>query len=57
MGWVAVVLVWLDCNLPTDFGYLRSRWCCRTLALVLYDRHGVTVSDETVRRGSRQGGG
>jgi len=31
-------------------GYCRSRWCCATLALVLFDTHRVKVSVETVRR-------
>jgi transposase len=49
-GWAAVVLAWVkDCR-PLNFGYVRSRWCCATLALVLLDVHHVTVSIETIRR-------
>ena len=34
---------------PPDFGYVRSRWCCATLALVLSEVHQVAVCPETVR--------
>lgn len=40
---------------PRDFGFLRSRWSCVLLALVLREREGVTVSRETVRRGLHRG--
>ncbi len=36
---------------PRDFGYFRSRWSCALLALVLWERHGLSLSPETVRRG------
>ena len=36
---------------PRDFGFLRSRWCGATLVLLLRERHDLTVSRETVRRG------
>src|SRR3954468_17885424 len=35
---------------PGAFGFLRSRWSCALLALVLRDREGVDASRETVRR-------
>jgi putative transposase len=50
VSWALVVVGWVKRLSPRDFGYCRSRWCCATLALVLYDTHRVKVSVETVRR-------
>ena len=50
-GCLAVVLYWVNTRRPTDFGFLRSRWSCGTLALLLWSRHGIDVSPETIRRG------
>jgi putative transposase len=47
-GWLLVF--WVKALTPRRFGYFRSRWCCATLALVLYNTHGVKASAETVRR-------
>lgn len=49
-GWAAVVVGWVRECRPLSFGYVRSRWCCATLALVLLQVHQVPVSVETVRR-------
>jgi transposase len=51
----AVVIHWVTTKLPTDFGFLRSRWACTTLALLLWSRHGLDVSPETVRRWLHRG--
>jgi putative transposase len=40
---------------PRDFGFLRSRWSCGTLALLIRERHGVKVGRETVRRWLHEG--
>jgi putative transposase len=48
--WATVVAVWFVQLTPRVFGLLRSRWCCATAALLLWQRHGVAVSRETVRR-------
>ena len=48
--WAVLLVVWVQTLTPRDFGYCRSRWCCRTLAVVLWDAQRVRVSDETVRR-------
>ena len=48
-GWAAVVARWAKGMSPLDFGYVRSRWCCATLALVLSEVHQVAVCPETVR--------
>jgi putative transposase len=50
VGWAVLLVRWVQRRTPRDFGYCRSRWCCATLALVLYDTHRVKVSAETVRR-------
>jgi putative transposase len=52
---MAVVIHWVTTQLPRDFGFLRSRWCCGTLALLLWSRHGLDVSPETVRRRLHRG--
>jgi putative transposase len=49
-GWAAVVVRWVKTLTPRDFGYCRSRWCCATLLVVLWDVHRVKVSQETIRR-------
>lgn len=50
MGWRELVVYWVTEWSPRDFGFLRSRWCCGVVVLLLgemYERH---VSAETVRR-------
>ena len=34
-AWVAVVVAWVTTEAPRDFGFLRSRWCCEAVALVM----------------------
>jgi putative transposase len=48
--WARTVVDWVTRLLPRDFGFLRSRWSCETLALLLGWLHNVAVSRETVRR-------
>src|ERR1700685_3806975 len=55
-GWVAVVVKWVTEKAPRDFGFLRSRWSCGALALLILETQGVAVGRETVRRRLRQGG-
>src|SRR4051794_5047825 len=55
-GWVAVVVGWVTETAPRDFGFLRSRWCCEAVALLMLERHRVEVSRETVRRWLHRGG-
>ena len=40
----AVVIHWVTTKLPRDFGFLRSRWCCGAVALLLLTRHRLEVS-------------
>jgi putative transposase len=49
-AWVAVVIGWVTTQTPRAFGFLRSRWCCEVLALLLWRVHRLDVSRETVRR-------
>jgi putative transposase len=53
-GWAAVVVAWVLQATPRAFGFLRSRWCCEVLALLLWREHHVAVSRETVRRALRR---
>jgi putative transposase len=48
--WVAVVVRWVIQKTPRDFGFLRSRWSCGTLVLLLWEQQHLHVSAETVRR-------
>ena len=34
-GWLAVVVDWVTTKVPRDFGFLRSRWCCEVVALLM----------------------
>jgi transposase len=55
LGWVAVLVSWVTTKTPGDFGFLRSRWSCALLALLLREREGVEASRETVRRWLHRG--
>ena len=55
LGWVAVLVTWVATKTPRDFGFLRSRWSCALLVLLLREREGVTASRETVRRWLHRG--
>src|SRR5262249_29568500 len=46
--WAAVVVAWVTTQTPRAFGFLRSRWCCATAALLLGREYQVDVSRETV---------
>jgi putative transposase len=45
-----VVVGWATQAAPRACGFLRSRWCCATLALLLWQQYRLKVSRETVRR-------
>jgi transposase len=55
LGWIATLASWVTTKTPADFGFLRSRWSCAVLALLLREREGVPVSRETVRRTLHRG--
>ncbi len=54
--WIKVVVGWVTARAPRDFGFLRSRWSCGTVALLMRETHGIAVGRETVRRWLRGGG-
>jgi putative transposase len=53
---VTLVLEWVQHCCPRDFGFVRSRWCCGTLVLLLIESTSLQVSAETVRRWLHAGG-
>jgi transposase len=55
LGWVALLVTWVTTKTPGDFGFLRSRWSCALLALLLREREGVSAGRETVRRWLHRG--
>ena len=55
VSWIATVVAWVTQKTPRDFGFLRSRWCCEAIALLMLREHQVEVSRETVRRWLHKG--
>jgi transposase len=55
-SWIAVVVTWVTKSAPRHFGFLRSRWCCESVAMVMLREHEIEVSRETVRRWLHRGG-
>jgi len=47
---VAMVIRWVTLRSPTDFGFVRSRWTCGTIAVLLQERWQERVGRETIRR-------
>ena len=49
--WLATqVVIWVTTKFPRDFGFVRSRWTCECLAILVLEFASVRVSRETVRR-------
>lgn len=48
--WIGIVARWLTEHTPRDFGFLRSRWTCALVVVLLWRGHQLAVSRETVRR-------
>jgi putative transposase len=48
--WPGVIAAWLSQHSPRDFGFLRSRWTCALVVVLLGRWYQLVVSDETVRR-------
>jgi putative transposase len=48
--WPALVLHWVTKLTPRAFGFLRSRWNCALIAVLLRRDYHIAVSRETVRR-------
>jgi len=47
---VGLVIGWMTKHVPRDFGFLRSRWTCECLTVLLLNIAAIGVSRETVRR-------
>lgn len=50
LHYARMVVRWVTEHTPRDFGFLRSRWCCGVIVLLMAEIHHTQVSDETVRR-------
>lgn len=48
--WLGLVFRWVLERSPTEFGFVRSRWTCEVVAVLLREDHQVRVSRETIRR-------
>jgi putative transposase len=48
--WVALALRWVLERSPTEFRFVRSRWTCEAVAVLLREDYRIRVSRETVRR-------
>src|SRR5262249_13894889 len=55
LGWLAVLVAGVPTKPPGDLGFLRSRWSCALLALLLREGEGAPASRETVRRWLHRG--
>lgn len=53
-SWLIVVTRWLLSFTPRDFRFFRGRCSCELPALLLWEREGICLSPETVRRGMRR---
>lgn len=49
--WQETVARWVTRSAPRAFGFVRSRWCCAVLVVLLWERCAVRVGRETVRLG------
>ena len=50
LAWAATVVGWVKYYWPSDFGFVRSRWCCATVVVLMMELHQVRLSGETIRR-------
>jgi transposase len=54
--WAALVVRWVLALSPADFRFVRSRWSCEAVAVVLQDDYRARVGRETVRLWLRDAG-
>jgi putative transposase len=54
--WPALVVRMVLTFTPGDFGFVRSRWTCEAVAVVLAEEYRLGVGRETVRRWLHRGG-
>src|SRR5262249_50460654 len=55
-AWAALVVQWVLTLSPADFRFVRSRWSCGAVAVVLRDDYRVSVGREMVRLWLRSAG-
>jgi transposase len=55
-SWARLVIQWVLTFAPIDFRFVRSRWSCEAVAVVLWEDYGVRVGRETVRLWLRTAG-
>jgi transposase len=55
-SWATLVIQWMLTFAPIDFRFVRSRWSCEAVAVVLREDCGVRVGRETVRLWLRTAG-
>lgn len=48
--WAGLAVRWITQHTPRDFGFLRSRWTCALVVVLLARWYQLAVSRETVRR-------
>jgi transposase len=54
--WTGLIVEWVLRRTPRDFGFVRSRWCCGVIVLLVWRYYATRVSPETVRRRLREAG-
>src|SRR3954467_4446311 len=54
-SWGELAVEWVTKHAPRDFGFLRSRWSCEAVSLLMGRLHQVQVGRETVRRWLHRG--
>ena len=41
--WIGVIFRWVTTQTPIDYGFVRSRWTCGTVVMLLKEDFGVQV--------------
>jgi putative transposase len=54
-SWIKLAVEWVTRKAPRDFGFLRSRWSCEAVAVLMRQIHRIEVGRETVRRWLHRG--
>ena len=54
--WASLLIRWVTERTPADYGFIRSRWTCECVVVVLKEDYRIRVSRETIRRMLRAAG-
>lgn len=54
--WIPIAVKWVLSKTPRQFGFLRSRWCCEVIVILMLTFFQVKISRETIRRGLHEQG-